>query len=159
VIDYQRFTVDLTEATKLALAELASQRPDETVLVFGYETDDDVVVLTPVANTVEEHRRMVEGRIYDEGDQVDYLMIQEWPLYAVGGKHFERVSQTVNQYVYESPKDQVAEPFSDRKLNLLKAFGRALQNACGDRDGIFLAIFNPDPGLDTSFPEICALFS
>jgi hypothetical protein len=62
VIDYQQFTVDLIIATKLALAEVASQRPGETLSVFGYETED-VVVLTPVANTVEEHQRMVERGI------------------------------------------------------------------------------------------------
>jgi hypothetical protein len=149
VIDYQQFTVDLIKATKLALAEIASQRPGETVSVFGYETDDDVVVLTPVANTTEEHERMVERGIYSEEGQVDSLMIQEWPLYGVGRNHFDQLSETVNQYVHEPLKARGSESFAERKLNLLRAFGRALQKAASAPGGPFLAIFNPDPGLES----------
>jgi Domain of unknown function (DUF4303) len=149
VIDYQQFTLDLTKATKLALAELVSQRPGETVSIFGYETDDDIVVLTPLANTVEEHRRMVESGFYGEADQVDYLGIQEWPLYGVGSKYFEELSEAVNQHVYENQDESSgSESFSSRKLNLLKSFGRALHKVGGKKGSPFLAVFNPDPGLE-----------
>ena len=146
MIDYQRFTLDLTKATALTLAELASQRPDETVSVFGYETDSDVVVLTPLANTAEEHRRMVERRFYRDEGQVSYLSIQDWPLYGVGREHFERLSDVVNQYISEDDRSR-SESFADRKLNLLRSFGRALRNAGSKEGGPFLAIFNSDPGL------------
>jgi hypothetical protein len=149
VIDYKDFTADLTKATKLALADLASQRPGETLLVFGYETDDDVVVITPVANTVEGHRRMVEGRFYKEGGQLDSLMIQDWPLYGVGSGHFDQVSETVNRYVHEPLPRESSESDGERKVNLLKSFGRALRDSCGDRTDVFLTIFNPDPTLES----------
>jgi len=147
MIDYKQFTLDLIKATRLALAEVAAQRPGETVSVFGYETDDDVVVLTPVANTVEEHQRLVERGFYSEEGQVDSLGVQDWPLYGVGREHFEQLSDTVNQYVHEPIPARGAEPFSERKRNLLCAFGRALQKAASAPGGPFLAIFNPDPGL------------
>lgn len=146
MIDYQQFTIDLTTATKLALAEVEAQRPGETVSVFGYETDDDLVVLTPLANTVEEHRRMVERNFYSDEEQVDSLTIQDWPLYGVGDTHFQEGSAIVNQFIHEGP--QPGESESARKLNFLKACGRALQAARGDRDELFLGIFNPDPGLE-----------
>jgi hypothetical protein len=149
MIDYKRFTADLTNATKLALADLAAQRPSETVLVFGYETDDDVVVITPVANTVEEHARMIAKRLYDEGGQVDSTLIQDWPLYGIGREHFDAVAETVNRYVHQPRPRRPLETDEERKVNLLKSFGRALQNSRGKNDGLFLAIFNPDPGLES----------
>jgi hypothetical protein len=148
VIDYRRFTADLTKATRLAFSELRSLRPDETVSVFGYVTDDDVVVLTPVANTREEHRRMVERGVYSDADQVDALMIEEWPLYGIGNQYFQEVSQVVNQYVHGSPRRRGPESFADRKVNLLKSFGHALQSLRAENDTTFLGIFNPDPGLE-----------
>jgi hypothetical protein len=147
--DYMQFTADLTKATKLALSDLASQRPNETVMVFGYETDDDVVVITPVANTIEEHRRMIEKRFYAEGGQVNSIMIQDWPLYGVGRKHFDQVGAIVNQYVHQPLPRASSETGEHRKVNLLKSFGRALQNSRGDREDLFLAIFNPDPTLES----------
>ncbi len=149
MIDYKRFTADLTKATKLAFSDLAGQRPSETVLVFGYETDDDVVVITPVAHTVEEHARMIAKRFYDEGGQVDSLQIQEWPLYGIGRQHFAAVAETVNRYVHQPLPRRSSETAEERKVNLLKSFGRALQNSRGENAGLFLAIFNPDPGLES----------
>jgi hypothetical protein len=148
MIDYQALTADLTSATELALSELEAQRPTETVFVFGYATDDDVVVLTPVANTLEEHQRMIKNRLYDEGGQVDSLLIQEWPLYGFGQQHFDKIVDLLNRYVHE-PLPKSSESFEDRQINLLKAFGRALKAARGRRSGLFLSIFNPDPTLDS----------
>lgn len=119
-----------------------------TLLTAYYETDDEVVVLTPVANTVEEHQPMVERGFYGEEGQVDSLMVQEWPLYGVGRKHFAQLSYTVNQYVHEPLKARGSESVPERKGNLLRAFGRALQKALSAPGGPFLAIFNPDPGLE-----------
>jgi hypothetical protein len=147
--DYKQFTADLTKATKLALSDLASQQPNETVMIFGYETDDDVVVITPVANTIEEHRRMIENRFYAEGGQVDSMMIQDWPLYGVGRRHFDQVGAIVNQYVHQPLPRGSSETDEDLKVNFLKSFGRALQNSRGDHKDLFLTIFNPDSTLES----------
>lgn len=145
MIDYGRFTVDLTNAAKRTLTDLEARRPGERVTIFGFETDDDVVVLAPVANTDTEHRRMIKERIYSEGDQYSTMGVQEWPLYGFGRQYFAKVGEVVNKYVHESSDE--TESFDDRRLNLLKSFGRALRDARGKRSDLFLSIFNSDPGL------------
>ena len=157
MIDYKRFTADLTKATKLALSDLAGQRPSETVLVFGYETDDDVVVITPVAHTVEEHARMLAKRFYDEGGQVDSLQIQEWPLYGIGRQHFAAVAETVNRYVHQPLPRRSSETAEKRKVNLLKSFGLRLAEFPWRERRTFPGDLQPRPGPGELGPDITVL--
>src|SRR5262249_31164738 len=80
---------------------------------------------------------------------VDSMMIQDWPLYGVGRRHFDQIGAIVNQYVHQPLPRGSSETDEDRKVNFLKSFGRALQNSRGDHKDLFLTIFNPDSTLES----------
>jgi hypothetical protein len=132
VIDYDSFLTRLVSGLRKAWQEVRSQRPDETLYLFGIATDSDITDLTPFCQTEEQYA--AEGG--DERAPIEkWAPDEEAELYRAGAQYTSDLADEVNRYVFEDHSDDPEGAFEGRKERLLQVFEKALQQL--DAEGSF----------------------
>jgi hypothetical protein len=155
-IDYQKLKQEIIRGARLAFLEFKSQRPGETFLAFGFDTDSDVVCLAPFAVTDEDLQRLAEQSGSERSAKLFEWGVQELPLWNPSASHLRKAQDIVNQYVFEDPAGHTDEAFIARKRALLNTFADALKGLDDEgvfgtgkeRENVLVFIDNGDPGLD-----------
>lgn len=120
LIDYDTFLPRLVSALRRAWEEIRSQRPNETLYLYGIGTDSDVVVMTPFCNTAE----------HDAATGNPNYPTDKWyaghSLYGAGREHTADLETEVNHYIFEDHRGEPETNFQEPKARLLRIFEQAL---------------------------------
>lgn len=127
-LNLDTFEDRLVDALRIAWTEIVATRPNETFFMFGIETDDDRVLLTPFCNT--EETAELENPEIKEYPLAKWAVMPESSLYGAGQEHIEELATELNQGAFAD------DNWNTRKQNrVTKIFENSLVRL--DSEGLF----------------------